>query len=139
MRSLRSPSLQGGEYVTVLPYDRALSKCFFHVVMRRVPHDTPNRVLHPTLCGSDGMVYTDSAVLPSRFCTLPELLGPSGLPECRWGQPLTTGAIRLRQPMQPPASCWMVYWSRLESYWCQILCSLSFLLTIAFPPAHNET
>src|SRR6266513_1365600 len=75
MRSLRSPSLQGGEYVTVLPYDRALSKCFFHVVMRRVPHDTPKRVLHPTLCGSDGVVYTIAPSFRIGLVLFPNCLG----------------------------------------------------------------
>ena len=61
----------------VLPYDQlvALSKCFFHVVMRRVPHDTPKRVLHPTLCGSDGVVYTIAPSFRIGLVLFPNCLG----------------------------------------------------------------
>src|SRR6266446_781445 len=61
----------------VLTHDQlaALGKCFFHVVVRRVAHDTPKRVLHPTLCGSDGMVHTIAPSFRVGFVLFPNCLG----------------------------------------------------------------
>src|SRR5207248_812620 len=81
----------------VLAYDQlaALSKCFFHVVVRRVSHDAPKCVLYPALCGSDGMVYTVAPSFRVGSILFPNCLGHLVLPECRLDQPLATGAIRL--------------------------------------------
>src|SRR5437764_306117 len=79
-----------------------------------------------------------SAVLPSRFYTLPELLGPSGLARMSIGS--TSGNWSNPSVTAHAAACLMLdgLWSRLESYWCQILCSLSFLLTITFPSSSQR-
>jgi hypothetical protein len=44
----------------VFAYDQlaALSERFFHVIVRRVPHNTPKRILHAALGGADGVIYT---------------------------------------------------------------------------------
>src|SRR6184192_3021264 len=55
-----------------------------------------------------------SAVLPSRFCTLPELLGPSGLPECRLDQPLATEQSVCDSPCSRlPHAGWFMVTSRI--------------------------
>src|SRR6184192_2229288 len=81
-----------------------------------------------------------SAVLPSRFCTLPNCLGHLVCLVCQ-----NVDWISLWQRSNPSvtahaAACLMLdgLWSRLESYWCQILCSLSFPLTITFPSSSQR-